>query len=415
VDDYRLNRIDETLRRLIDAVKTMTANLVDLEATSARKTLDTTEFTGMTAVRADRALATLSWLWSQFISVKEVVEEAERRRGSRRRLDGPHFDELEHLVLGPSILVAPLVVPLAHRGLLTPGESASAITATDLTAEMADAFDAARTDILAIEAAWTDGISRLEAMTDALRSLTAWAADLDASDDGDVAAADTLVRRAALAFGTDPLAQTAALDEARETLHRAEGRMAQLSGWRDALPARLEAAHRSLEDVATLVARGGSAAAETRAKISEPGGLMAPLGAECLDDARRGLRPWLQRLTAAAARGSWREASLGLVEWEAAATASRDAAQKVADANSRPLKVRAELRGRLDALSAKAGRLGLTEDHVLGAMRVQARELLFSAPCDLERAAALVASFGATLSHAEAAVRAPKPREEGRA
>jgi len=268
--------------------------------------------------------------------------------------------------------------------------------------------------MLAIEAAWTEGIARLEVITSALRSLTAAATDLDAGDDSDLAAADALVRRAALAFGTDPPSQTAALDDAQAALARTGERMAELSGWRDALPARLDAAHRSLDEVVTLVDRGGAAATEAREKIAEPGRLMPPLGPECLDDANRGLRPWLQRLTAVAEQGSWREASLGLAEWEAVLVARRDAAQVVADANSRPLKVRAELRGRLDALSAKAARLGLAEDPALGAVRMQAREVLFSAPCDLERAAALVASYGATLSRAQATSGPHHHREEGR-
>jgi hypothetical protein len=414
VDDARLTRIDETLGRLGDAVKVMTANLVDLEATAARQTLDTTTFTGATAIRAEQALATLSWLWSQFIRIKEVVEEAEKLRGSRRRLDGPHLDELEHLVLGPSVAVPPLVVPLADRGLLTPGETPAATSATELLADMATAFEAVRSDILAIGGAWADGISRLEVMTSALRALTAAATGLDAGDDPDLAAGDALVRRAALVFGTDPLSQTAALDEAEGALALAEERVAELSGWRAALPARLDAARRSLDEVAALVARGGSAAAEAREKIVDPAGLLPPLGPEPLDDAERGLRPWLQRLTAVADQGSWREANLGLVEWEAVASATHDAAEVVANANSRPLQVRAELRGRLDALSARAARLGLAEDPVLGAVRVQAREVLFSAPCDLERAAALVATFGTTLFRAHAAPRGRYEREEGR-
>jgi len=404
VDDARLRRIDQTLSQLDDAVKVMTANLMDLEANATRQMLEPESLTGITAVRAEQALATLGWLWSQFLRIKEIVEQAEGLRGARRRLDGPRLDELEHLVQGPSIALAPLVVPLAHRGLLTPGETPAAISPTDLIADMARAFDAARSDISAIEAAWTLGIPRLEGMTAALEAITVPATDLGEADDPDLAAAARLIRGAALVIGTDPLGQPAAgLDEAEAALSRARARLRDLAGQRDSLRDRLEDAGRLVEEVAGLVAEGEGAAEETRAKIAHPADLLRPLDAGCLDDERRGLRPWLDRLARMAAAGSWKKASRGLQEWSGVAAATRDAAQQVIDANTAPLRRRAELRGRLDALTAKAARLGLAEDAVLGAMRQQAREVLYSAPCDLERAEALVTSYGATLSRHQVA------------
>jgi hypothetical protein len=193
------------------------------------------------------------------------------------------------------------------------------------------------------------------------------------------------------------------LDEADARLGRAQSRITEMAGRRDALTARLESAHRSVDAVAERAAEGQAAGLLAREKVADPRGLQAALCPGVLDDERRGLRPWLARLTAAAERGTWREASAGLDEWERAAAAAMVAAQHVLDANTAPLALRAELRGRLDGLSAKAARLGLREDPVVDALRAQARAVLYSAPCDLQRADALVNSLAVTLSRQQQA------------
>jgi hypothetical protein len=54
---------------------------------------------------------------------------------------------------------------------------------------------------------------------------------------------------------------------------------------------------------------------------------------------------------------------------------------------------RDELRGLLDAYQAKAARLGAAEDPHLAARYAQARELLWTAPCDLTAVASAVNGY----------------------
>ena len=54
---------------------------------------------------------------------------------------------------------------------------------------------------------------------------------------------------------------------------------------------------------------------------------------------------------------------------------------------------RDELRGRLDAYRAKAQAVGQGEDIELHQLYVEARDVLFSAPCDLVEAGALVTAY----------------------
>jgi hypothetical protein len=91
--------------------------------------------------------------------------------------------------------------------------------------------------------------------------------------------------------------------------------------------------------------------------------------------------------------GRWTRLSseLDLIERELASATSnsRDTERTVAALLGR----RDELRGLFDAYQAKAARLGATEDPSLAARYDQARELLWTAPCDLTAAADAVNRF----------------------
>jgi hypothetical protein len=57
------------------------------------------------------------------------------------------------------------------------------------------------------------------------------------------------------------------------------------------------------------------------------------------------------------------------------------------------LRRRAELRGRLDAYRARAGRMGLIEHDELAARHRTARDLLYTSPCDLPAATRAVVAY----------------------
>jgi hypothetical protein len=93
------------------------------------------------------------------------------------------------------------------------------------------------------------------------------------------------------------------------------------------------------------------------------------------------------------AAGRWARlaAELDTIEAEAAAATQRyrDAERAAATL----LDKREELRGLLDAYQAKAVRLGAAEDTELAMRYQQARDLLWTAPCDLAIAAAAVTHY----------------------
>ena len=81
-----------------------------------------------------------------------------------------------------------------------------------------------------------------------------------------------------------------------------------------------------------------------------------------------------------------------------------DAARGLAAGGGASLAQRNELRGRLDAYHAKALALGRAEDTALDGLYRQARDALFTAPCDLQHCESLVLAYQRELTSAPRAV-----------
>ena len=94
---------------------------------------------------------------------------------------------------------------------------------------------------------------------------------------------------------------------------------------------------------------------------------------------------------------SWRIAAAAFEQWRRRANAARQAADANLDACRQPLRLRNQLRGRLDAYLAKAAHLGLIENEDVAVAYACAHDALFTAPTDLTRAAELVHDYQVAL------------------
>jgi hypothetical protein len=128
---------------------------------------------------------------------------------------------------------------------------------------------------------------------------------------------------------------------------------------------------------------------ESREKVGDYPGVQNPLAQETID----ALCQWLSRLETKFAEGLLNPVRVGLDNWMAKAREYIAAEEKACIANNAPLKLRQELRGRLDALKAKALARGLVEDAVLTKLAEQAKQLLYTRPTPLEKAAELVSQY----------------------
>jgi hypothetical protein len=390
--------IDAMIARFAGAADVMTANLLDLEANPTNKMLDPATLTGVTRQRVTAARQALAALWEHFTEFKSLVQRARELRGSGARVPPARLQQLDDLLRGPSINLPPLEVALADRGLYTPSQTPVAMTADQLLAGMGAAFEAAKSTILAVDEVWRTLVPRLGQAEQQLEALEGLARPLG-EPVGTGERTRVRLQDVSRQLANDPLSvDPGELEQLEATLSTERARLDQLGRDRATLQQDLEAAGAQLTEISQAIAAGAAALTEVQRKCVNPQGLLGALDTAHLTEPQRGLAPWLQRLRHLADGGDWRAACRGLDQWQRVAADTLSAARQVVDANSAPLRVRNELRGRLDALQAKAGRLGLTEDPALSALAEQARTVLYTAPTDLQMAADLVARYGSGLT-----------------
>ena len=386
--------LDAELEDAEQAVARASSSLVDLEGHSGYGLLRPGGFTGRSARRRDETLATVAELHRDLALYRRAVDAARAARGTRGRPSAEELTAAHDALHGESVTVTEEVVPLQRRGLLGPTSEVTRTSADALLARMTAAFDAATRVVADVAAVWEAVAAQLGPVDRALDALRAEATALPEAT-ADVARWSDRLEALRATVLTDPLAHTgtaapvpaaalgeveAGLAEAREELREARALRAGLDERVAALTARVDALV-AVESAAEQVA--GEVA---RLVVAVPG-LPTPR--------RRApeLRTAVRDAHALARAGRWDEASAGF----AAAAQDLDAATAQAEADRAVLggllDRRAELRGRLGALRAKAGARGRSEDLTLDALHTRARDLLWSAPCDLAAATVAVRAY----------------------
>lgn len=249
-----------------------------------------------------------------------------------------------------------------------------------------------------IATARRDTMPRLDAASAVLERTAAAARDTGADGDPALLAAEQLIESYRTLATTDPLSvNLAALDQAVE---RARVRVEEAIATRHELSQRLAGARALLDELAVLVPEGQAALDETARKIAGAPGLLQPLDWDAVNAGPHGLTPWLERLEKLAHQGQWQPLAEGLQGWENVAAGWRRNADAIVAANVAPLEQRNELRGLLDAYASKATASRTFEHPEVANLYQQASEVLTSAPCPLDEAAALVQHYGQAVSRA---------------
>ncbi len=164
--------------------------------------------------------------------------------------------------------------------------------------------------------------------------------------------------------------------------------VASLRAGYDNLEADLGATEELLASLRVLRATAEAAAAEARAKVVDPEGLVRVPGVAVLD----GPGGLGERLDAVFARdeGPWSQRRALLDSWLTTARKLERQLERAGRVNRLPLEQRRELRGRLRAYQAKMSATGRAEDLELNSVIDRARAMLFTAPTDLDEAAATI-------------------------
>jgi hypothetical protein len=400
-----LKEIDEALAAWNLRLTAMADNLMSLQSESAYQMLTGSggatrlQVEGETAQRTRQPLAAIRTIFEQFDILHSTIDRATKIRAGLPSLFGgdEKILEIAQLLFGRSIELPAASVSFDQRTLLSGAPSAQRLTPEELLSRMARTFADARDAVLAVDRAWqqiADRLVRAEAQ------IAQFAARFAASGCGPSAAAASALKAAqdltaelSETLKTDPLGASARLTS------QLEPAIARLSGLVEAaerVSRELLIARADFERLTTLHAEAEAAAAEARLKIANLKTLPAPVSPEKL----RRLQDWLDQLERRWAEGAQETVASALRNWQQTANIGAQEDTSARDASRSAVAARRELRGRLEALKAKARAMGIAEHAPVAAIATEAESLLATRPTDMEAASAAVAAYGKTLHQA---------------
>jgi hypothetical protein len=363
------------------------ANLFELDASFGKRLLSGASLAGTTKARWEAASADLAWLWDVFTSYSAVVERAAEIRDGKRRPARGLTADLTSLLTGPSVALKGEHVPLAQRQLTTSGEPEENVTLSEAVQRMTGAFSRITDVTSAAEAVWNEVSERLDRVASVLGQAIRQADDIvDDAFSGAGRGADADLRRMRDLLTTDPLSlwhdDGVDLTGPDNLVHKAQAVAARMTE----ISRLVRDADRRISEVSRVVADARAREQDTRAAYDKAAGKVVAVQLPALPDGTSALAERLARLDAVRSAGRWQQLASDLNAIEKAATAAAEQWGTAGMAVQAPLDRRAELRGLLDAYRAKANGLGAAEDVLLTDRYRAARDMLWTAPCDLAAA-----------------------------
>jgi DNA-binding transcriptional MerR regulator len=392
-----LAQIDRLLSEWQQKEDAANQNLLDLYDLPAYQRLSgvgnpPSNVTGITQQQASTALTAIDRLFEHLELFNHQIDRAKKLRRELPSLfiSDRQLQEIEHLLTGISIELPSIQTPLAERGLISNNQQSRSISLATLLERMIIAFAIARDTFVAVEKAWTELEAKLITTHQSLVALQQLAQNLQVVAPPSLTTAQANFTNLQLQIDRDPLAIdrvftqdiTPLIDTARQEL-------ATLAQQRQQLQTDFAAAPQSLQQLKQLNQDSIAADTESQSKIRHSLPTISPLPAAEIAE----MEQWLERLTTKFAAGIVAPVRVGLSNWTNKMQAYTTAAEAALRANRLPLDTRQELRGRLDALTAKALAKGKAEDPVLTDLATQAREVLYSSPTELDLAIYLVRQY----------------------
>jgi hypothetical protein len=393
------DEIDRTLRRLKGERERITKVLLELEAHQGYQMLKGTPLTGATQrywIDIDGRMATL---WKLFDAHGKVLEEAEELRARHPKPGQVQLAELTRLLTGTSVELVSGEIPLEERTLL--GPTGEWLSLDGVVERMTPMYEQTAGMVATVDEVWSALLTRLGEVEEAARAVEALHASLGVREPdaeriaGQLLGVREAVRADPLSLSSGGRADTRRIEEIGRELAAQRGRLEDAVRIRDEHDERV----RGIEATIALVEAAEHEAVEAQdhvlAKIASPALPELPVLAAPLRDR-------LAALGALRGDGRWLELATRAAELEQAAATALERARQTTGLITGLLDRRDELRGRLDAYQAKAGRLGLAEETDLTDLHQRAHDLLWTSPCDLRQATVTLADYQrAIASHTE--------------
>jgi hypothetical protein len=348
--------------------------------------------TGITQQKASVALTAIERLFESLELLNQTLDRAQKLRRDLPALfiNDRQLLEIEQLLTTKSILLSSIQTPLAQRSLLSSNQQMQSVSLVELLDEMIANFMIARDTFVEVEIAWTELESKLIGTYQTLNELQQLAQKLQIATPALLIAAQADFTKLQSAIDRDPLAVNHTFTQDLTPLvNQIRQELTTLDQQRQQLQADFAIAPQKLQQLSQINQDLTAAHAESQSKIKHNLPMFSPLAIEEITELER----WLDRLVAKFESGMIPPVRVGLTNWLNKTQAYTIAAQAALTANRLPLDTRQELRGRLDALTAKALAKGQAEDPVLTDLAAQARQVLYTSPTDLSLGIVLVRKY----------------------
>lgn len=373
-------------------------NLIDLHGLSAYQRLCGTfgypliQLTGVTLARATPALQLLNELFQHFDLLVQTIDKAVQLRGAIPKfLPSPQkIQEVEDLLTKPSIHLSVVNVPLGERGLLSASQTINAIAPQELLQLMTSAFQAAKEVVLVVDEVWSQLEQIIYSSEAETQQLQRWAESLKFDCYEEIYSLSQKLAMLKTSIETDPLGVNEEfLKLIQPQILKLKTTLEQLSHQQKSIQENFIIARQHLANLLIIHCQAQTAFDESKIKVVDHSTLQNPLPQEEIT----ALTAWLERLETKFNDGLFNPVRVGLENWHGKVKQYIAIEQTTLTANQAPLNTRAELRGRLDALQAKALARGLVEDPLLCEVAQQAKQLLFTRPTPLTEAGELVLKY----------------------
>jgi hypothetical protein len=393
-----VEQIDRLLAQWKQNLDRISQNLIDLHGLSTYQQLTAmpsdVELTGKTQAKVVPALSAMNDLFQNFDLLVKTIDRAVMLRKQVPKFLSSSAEsqlrEIEYLLTGNSIQLGEQQIPLAQRDLLSAAQTQNAIAPAKLLEVMTAAFQVAKDVVVAVETAQSHLGAQLTRAQTEMRSIQTLADSLGVRTSNELAVAQQNL----LDFGDriicDPLGVSDEFErEIEPIIIRSRQYLEEIERQKASVKQELFQAHQLLQNLIHLNQQHQTIFAEYQEKITESATRSQPLADEQIE----ALNQWIDRLEIKFKEGIFQPVKIGLQNWRVRTQEYLSAQQQAYTDHHTALEMRQELRGRLQALQAKALAKGMAENEQLNQIAQQAKNLLYTRPTPLERAIQLVSEY----------------------
>jgi hypothetical protein len=393
-----LEQLDQLISDWKQKVNLVGQNLIDLHGQPTYQRLagqypyPSAQLTGVTQSLVMPAIEAMNELFQHLDLLNQTIERACQLRKQLPRFlaSDQKIQEIAQILTTPSIQLSVIATPLAQRSLLSAAESTEAIAPEKLLMVMTNAFQVAKNAILAVDAAWLNLEPSLTAAEAEIIALEIDAEKLNQGTLPELIGAKQAIASLRSSLDCDPLGVSANFDqEIKPLLTKTRTTLQQIINQKRQIQDKIASAHNYLNTLTQLQATNTNTYAESQIKVTNHSSLQTPLDGEQI----AALSLWLSRLETKFNEGLLNPVSIGLENWLTKVKQYIATEQQAYAANLAPLETRQELRGRLDALKAKALARGVVEDAILVELAQTAKRLLYTRPTNLSQANQLISQY----------------------